>query len=103
MKELIRVISQALVDTPEQVSVEEVYGTHTMVYELKVGKGDLGKVIGKKGRNADAIRTIVNAVAAKESKRALVEIIDNASMVEPIVMDRVVRTKESRRFFAVKK
>lgn len=80
MKTLIRLLVQALVDAPEQVSVDKVQGDHTTVFELRVAKSDLGKIIGKKGRNADAIRTIVNAVSAKERKRTLIEIIDDTEM-----------------------
>lgn len=77
MRTLIRMLAQALVDNPEEVSVAEVHGKHTTVFELRVAKNDLGKIIGKQGRNADAIRTIVNAISAKEKKRTLVEIIDD--------------------------
>ena len=77
MKALIQVIVQALVDAPEQVSVQEVRGGHTTVFELRVAKSDLGKVIGKKGRNAEALRVILGAVSAKEKKRAIVEIVDS--------------------------
>ena len=80
MRELIQVMAQALVDNPEQVSVEEVQGDHTTVFELRVAKSDLGKVIGKSGRNADAIRTILGAVSAKERKRAILEIVDSFQM-----------------------
>ena len=76
MKELLQMIAQALVDFPERVSVREVYGDRTTVFELRVARQDVGKVIGKKGRNADAIRIILGAVAAKEKKRAIVEIVD---------------------------
>lgn len=77
MKALIQVIAQALVDAPERVSVREVHGGHTAVFELRVAKSDLGKVIGKKGRNAEALRVILGAVSAKEKKRAIVEIVDS--------------------------
>jgi len=76
MKELIKYIAQALVDSPEQVEVEEVTGNQTTVFELTVAKGDLGKIIGKKGRTAHAMRTILNAAAAKLKKRAVLEILD---------------------------
>lgn len=76
MKELVQYIAQALVDFPEQVSVTEVEGNQTSVLELKVAKEDLGKVIGKQGRTARAIRMIVSAAAAKAKKRMVLEIIE---------------------------
>ena len=62
--------------SPEQVAVNEKKGDFTSVYELSVAKADLGKVIGKQGRTAVAMRTIINAVSAKERKRAILEILD---------------------------
>jgi predicted RNA-binding protein YlqC (UPF0109 family) len=76
MKELIQVIVRAIVDNPEEVSVSEIEGGQTTVLELKVAKSDLGKVIGKQGRNAQAIRTILSAVSAKIKKRVVLEIIE---------------------------
>ncbi len=76
MKELIKYISQALVDNPDQVEVTEVIGEQTSVIELRVAKEDLGKVIGKQGRTAKAIRTILSATSAKVHKRAVLEIIE---------------------------
>ncbi len=76
MKELIKYIAEALVDNPEQVSVKEVEGNQTSVLELKVSKDDLGKVIGKQGRTARAIRTILSAASAKEKKRTVLEIVE---------------------------
>ncbi len=76
MKDLIKYIAESLVDNPEQVSVEEVEGNHTSVLELKVAKEDLGKVIGKQGRTARAMRTILSAASAKIKKRAVLEIIE---------------------------
>ena len=76
MKDLISYIAQALVDHPEEVSVTQVEGNQTSVLELKVAKEDLGKVIGKRGRIAQAIRTIVSSVSAKEKKRTVLEIMD---------------------------
>ena len=76
MKELIKYIAEALVDNPEQVSVEEVEGNQTSVLELKVAKEDLGKVIGKQGRTARAMRTILSAASAKEKKRTVLEIVE---------------------------
>ena len=76
MRELIHYIAKALVDNPEQVSVEEVEGNQTSVLELKVAKEDLGKVIGKQGRTARAMRTILSAASAKIKKRTVLEIIE---------------------------
>ena len=76
MKELIKYIAQALVDNPDQVSVSEVEGNQTSVLELKVAKEDLGKVIGKQGRTARAMRTILSAASAKVKKRTVLEIIE---------------------------
>ena len=76
MKELVGYIARALVDHPEEVSVSEVMGEQTSVIELKVSKEDLGKVIGKQGRTARAIRTVLNAASTKINKRAILEIIE---------------------------
>ena len=76
MKDLIEYIAKALVDHPDQVSVEEVEGNQTSVLELKVAKEDLGKVIGKQGRTARAMRTILSAASAKIKKRTVLEIIE---------------------------
>ncbi|MBW1777109.1 MAG: KH domain-containing protein [Deltaproteobacteria bacterium] len=76
MKDLIKYIAQALVDYPDQVSVAEVEGNQTSVLELKVAKEDLGKVIGKQGRTARAMRTILSAASAKVKKRMVLEIIE---------------------------
>ena len=76
MKDLIRYMVQALVDYPEDVNVTEVEGGHTVVLELKVAKGDIGKVIGKAGRTAQALRTIVSAASGKTGKRHVLEILE---------------------------
>ena len=76
MKELIKYIAKALVDFPDQVDVAEVEGNQTSVLELKVAKEDLGKVIGKQGRTARAMRTILSAASAKIKKRTVLEIIE---------------------------
>ena len=76
MKELIKYIAQAMVDHPEQVEVSEVEGSRVSVFELKVAKVDIGKIIGKQGRNARAIRTILFAASAKVKKRTVLEIIE---------------------------
>ena len=74
MKDLIKYIAQALVDNPEQVSVAEAEGNQTSVLELKVAKEDLGKVIGKQGRTAREMRTILSAASAKTKKHTVLEI-----------------------------
>lgn len=76
MKELIKYIAQSLVDNPDKVEVAEVIGEQTSVIELRVAKEDLGKVIGKQGRTAQAIRTILSATSAKVRKRAVLEILE---------------------------
>jgi hypothetical protein len=75
-EELIDYIAKALVDNPEQVEVSEVEGNRTSVLELKVAKEDLGKVIGKQGRTARAMRTILSAASAKLKKRSVLEILE---------------------------
>ncbi|MCK4232672.1 KH domain-containing protein [candidate division WOR-3 bacterium] len=76
MKELLEYVVKALVDNPDNVKIEEVSGEKTVIYELRVGEGDLGKVIGKEGRMAKAIRTILTAASMKKGKRAQLEIIE---------------------------
>lgn len=75
MKELLEVIAKNLVDCPEKVSVSEVQGDRALVLELKVAPEDMGKVIGKQGRIAKAIRTVVKAAAVHEDKHIVVEIV----------------------------
>jgi len=76
MKELITYIAKALVDKPEEVTVTEIEGEQTSVIELKVAKEDLGKVIGKQGRTARAMRTILSAASTKIRKRSVLEILE---------------------------
>ncbi|MBA4417979.1 MAG: RNA-binding protein [Syntrophus sp. (in: bacteria)] len=76
LKELIEYIAKALVDNPDQVKVSEIEGEKTSVIELSVAKDDLGKVIGKQGRTARAMRTILSASSTKVKKRAVLEIIE---------------------------
>lgn len=76
MKDLVSEIVKALVDQPEQVKVTEIEGGHTVILELSVAKSDMGMVIGKKGRNALAIRTILSAAAGKAKKRYVLEIVE---------------------------
>lgn len=75
MGELVELIAKALVDNPEEVEVNEIEGTQSVIIELKVAEEDMGKIIGKQGRIAKAIRTVVKAAAIKENKRVVVEII----------------------------
>lgn len=76
MKELIDYIVKSLVDHPEEVSISEIEGNQTSVLELKVAKEDLGKVIGKQGRTARAMRTILSAASARAKKRTVLEILE---------------------------
>jgi len=76
LKDLIISIAKALVDHPEQVEVLEVAGEQILVLELKVAKSDMGKVIGKQGRTANAIRAILNAASGKIRKRYVLEILE---------------------------
>ena len=75
MKDVLEVLAKSLVDNPDEVSVTEIEGERETVLELRVADGDMGKVIGKQGRIAKAIRTVVKAAASRENKRAVVEII----------------------------
>lgn len=76
MKELVELMAKALVDKPEQVEVTEVEGEQTTVIELKVAKEDLGKIIGKEGRMARSLRTVIGAASAKIRKKCVLEIIE---------------------------
>lgn len=75
MKELLEIIAKNIVDNPEQVSVSEIKGERSIVLELKVAPDDMGKVIGKQGRIAKAIRTVVKAAAVHDDKKIVVEIV----------------------------
>lgn len=76
MKELIEYIAKSLVDKPEDVSVKETEGERTTILELRVSPDDLGKVIGKQGRTARSMRTILNAAGTKLGKRCMLEILE---------------------------
>ena len=76
MKEFLEYVVRALVDRPDSVAVHDVDGSRTTVYELRVGPGDLGKVIGKNGQTAKSLRTILGAVSARQGKRAVLEILE---------------------------
>jgi len=76
MKDLIGYIAKALVDQPDKVSITEIEGNKTNVLELSVAKSDMGKIIGKQGRNAQALRTILSAAGGKTRKRYVLEIVE---------------------------
>jgi predicted RNA-binding protein YlqC (UPF0109 family) len=76
VKDWIQLTAQSLVDDPEQVSVNTVEGSQFTVFELRVAKGDRGKVIGKRGRTANSIRDVLNSIAAKSKRRFSLEIVD---------------------------
>ena len=76
MKDLISYIAQALVDNPDEVKVTEVEGGQTLILELRVAKEDMGKIIGKHGRTAQAIRTLLSAASGKAKKRIVLEILE---------------------------
>ena len=76
LKELVTYVAKSLVDNPDAVQITEVEGEHTSVLELRVAKEDLGKVIGKQGRTARAIRTILAAASTKAKKRTVLEILE---------------------------
>ncbi|MDR7856358.1 KH domain-containing protein [Tissierella sp.] len=75
MRELVEFIAKSLVDNPDEVTVNEIEGSQSIMIELKVAPEDMGKIIGKQGRIAKAIRTVVKAAAIKDNKRVIVEII----------------------------
>ena len=75
MKELVEYIARSLVDDPSQVRVSEVEGSNTIIYELRVAPEDLGRVIGKSGRVANAMRTLLRVVAVRQGKRVTLEIV----------------------------
>ncbi len=77
MKELVELMVKALVDCPDEVVVSEVEGQHSSVIELQVAKEDIGKVIGKKGAHAQALRTIISAAGGKRKKRYILEILED--------------------------
>ena len=79
LKVLVEYIAKSLVDRPDQVDVKEIEGEKTTILELRVAENDVGKVIGRHGRTAKAMRTVINAAATKESKRAVLEILESDS------------------------
>jgi len=76
LKELIELIIKGIVDSPDKVEINEILGEKTSIFEVRVDSDDIGKVIGKQGRNIKSIRTIVNAAAQKDDKRVVIEIVD---------------------------
>ncbi len=76
MRELLEYIVKALVDFPEEVRITEVDGERTVIFELRCRREDIGKVIGKNGKTVSAIRTILNTSAAKQNRRAMLEVVD---------------------------
>jgi predicted RNA-binding protein YlqC (UPF0109 family) len=76
LKELIELIIKGIVDNPNKVEINEIIGEKSSIYEVRVDSDDIGKVIGRQGRNIKSIRTIVNAAAQKDDKRVVVEIVD---------------------------
>ncbi|UCD82120.1 MAG: KH domain-containing protein [Desulfobacterales bacterium] len=76
MKDLVELIARALVDNPDEVMVTAIEGNQATVLELKVAKEDLGKIIGKQGRTARSLRTIIGAASAKQRKRVVLEIVE---------------------------
>ncbi len=76
ISDLIKYIIQAMVDNPEQVEISEIDGTQTTVLEVRVAKSDMGKVIGKKGRNINAIRTILTCASANANKHSILELVE---------------------------
>jgi predicted RNA-binding protein YlqC (UPF0109 family) len=84
LKEFIEYVTKQLVDNPSQVHIDEIVGEHTVIYELRVGDGDMGQVIGKRGRTADSLRTLLTATTAKQGKRSVLEIVETNRMQKNI-------------------
>jgi predicted RNA-binding protein YlqC (UPF0109 family) len=76
LKELVEVMARSLADSPEQIQVKEIGGGRTSIFQVRMAKEDLGQIIGKEGRNANALRTILSAVAIKLRKTAILEILE---------------------------
>jgi predicted RNA-binding protein YlqC (UPF0109 family) len=76
LKELIELIIKGIVDKPDKIEISQVVGEKTLIFEVKVDPNDIGKVIGRQGRNIKSIRTIINAAAQKDNKRVIIEIIN---------------------------
>jgi len=76
LRELVELIIKGIVDNPDKVEINEIIGERSSIFEIRVDSNDIGKVIGKQGRNIKSIRTIVNAAAQKNDKRVIIEIVD---------------------------
>ncbi len=76
LRQFLENIVKPILDKPDEVKITEVHGETVCIFELRVGKGDFGKIIGKHGQNANSIRTLLSAVAAKVGKRAILEVIE---------------------------
>jgi uncharacterized protein len=76
LKELIELIIKGIVDKPDKIEISQVVGEKTLIFEVKVDPNDIGKVIGRQGRNIKSIRTIINAAAQKDNKRVIIEIVN---------------------------
>ena len=76
LKEFLEYIVKPIVDKPDEIKITEIDGEAVCIYELMVGEGDFGKVLGKHGKNVNALRTLLNAVASKSGKRAILELIE---------------------------
>ena len=76
MRELIELIIKGIVDNPDKVEINEIIGERSSIFEVRVDPNDIGKVIGRQGRNIKSIRTIVNAAAQKDDKRVVLEIVE---------------------------
>jgi hypothetical protein len=76
LRELIELIIKGIVDNPDKVEINEIIGERSSIFEVRVDSDDIGKVIGRQGRNIKSIRTIVNAAAQKDDKRVIIEIVD---------------------------
>ena len=83
MKEFVEYVVKALVDYPDEVNVREVDGERTMVFELRLNKTDIGKVIGKNGRTISALRSLLTSAAAKQGRRAVLEIVEEQPYQHP--------------------
>jgi predicted RNA-binding protein YlqC (UPF0109 family) len=76
LKELIELIIKGIVDKPDKIEISQVVGEKTLIFEVKVDPNDIGKLIGRQGRNIKSIRTIINAAAQKDNKRVIIEIVN---------------------------
>jgi uncharacterized protein len=96
MKEFTMTIAQALVDDPEKVAVAKIDSELTSLLKLRVGNGEAGNIIGRQGRTADALRTLLNAVAAKEKKRVILEVVDDSNYSRKAMQPESVGFRRAR-------